>query len=60
MGRIINRDFASDCKDLTRRGYTQKQIIEKLKIKYGYKSISRDTIRRAIQNKYNLKLNEAL
>lgn len=47
--QIRNPDFVNDCRELTLKGFTQNQIMEKLKPKYNLKSISRPTIRRALQ-----------
>lgn len=46
---IRNSDFVNDCRELTSKGYTQNQIIEKLSPKYHLNSISRATVRRSLQ-----------
>lgn len=43
-----NADFVNDVRELTQKGYTQDQIIERLKKKFGYNSISRKTISRSL------------
>lgn len=47
--QIRNADFVNDCRELTSKGYTQNQIIQKLIPKYQLNSLSRPTIRRALQ-----------
>ncbi len=47
--QIRNPDFINDCRDLTLKGFTQNQIIQKLIPKHNLNSLSRHTIRRALQ-----------
>ena len=42
-------DFVKDCRELASKGYTQPQIIDRLKEKYNFPTLSRSTIRRSIQ-----------
>jgi predicted RNA binding protein with dsRBD fold (UPF0201 family) len=57
--RIRNSEFVDYCKELTRLGNSQTQILQKLKEKFKLQSVSRSTVRRAlqegIQGKYRIR-----